>query len=198
MLYTENYLIQKYRNRIDQRNFNNIVNEHRRKHSTFDIFLCNSYQDREVIGGLFMEFTEMGYSVYLDWVTDSHLSRANVTKASCELIRNRMENCSSLFYAVSYASTGSKWMPWELGFMDGKKSKCAILPITDVPRRVDYPRQEYLSLYPYVIRGSIANYYNYNNFNGNLWIAENKSTYVSFSNWLKYGFKPNKQSTILS
>lgn len=198
MLYTESYLRYKFRSRSDKRDFNKIVNEYNTIRNTFDIFLCNSYEDREVIGGLFIEFTEMGYSVYLDWVTDSHLSRTNVTKASCEIIRNRMESCKSLFYAVSYASTGSKWMPWELGFMDGKKSKCAILPITKTPQKVSFPRQEYLSLYPYVIRSSTNSSIDSHIPYGTLWIAEDESKYISFSDWLKHGFKPKYQTTKLS
>lgn len=54
-----------------------------------------------------------------------------------------------LLYAQSPNAAMSRWMPWELGIVDGHTKKCAILPIfasiTDV-----YNKQEYLKLYPVI------------------------------------------------
>jgi hypothetical protein len=72
------------------------------------------------------------------------------------------------------AAKESRWMPWELGYMDGNKSQSAILPISSTD---EYNGREYLSVYPYVVRGT--------NQSGKelLWIHEDK-TFVSFDRWM--------------
>ncbi|KQK26091.1 hypothetical protein AR438_10950 [Chryseobacterium aquaticum] len=95
----------------------------------FDIFLSHSFLDRYEVYGLYRELTSMGFSVYVDWIVDSDLDRTNVTKATAELIRNRMRNSKSLLLAISTNAAISKWMPWELGYVDGNTRKCAIVPV---------------------------------------------------------------------
>jgi hypothetical protein len=43
----------------------------------------------------------------------------------------------------------SKWMPWELGVVDGHTKQCAVLPILFHGFEV-YSKQEYLKLYPII------------------------------------------------
>jgi hypothetical protein len=70
-------------------------------------------------------------------------------------------------------------MPWELGWSDAFKQKVAILPI--LQQNIDteiYEGQEYLGLYPYVVRngdinGSVA-----------LYIHESKTLYTGLRRWL--------------
>ena len=90
--------------------------------------------------------------MYVDWIVDPQLDRTNVTRESAELIRERMFHCRSLLYAMSVAAGMSKWMPWELGCVDGHTlHKCAILPISKVDTST-FVREEYLKLYPVVKR----------------------------------------------
>ena len=116
----------------------------------------------------------------MDWIEDAQLNRSKVDKGTAETLRNRMDNCNSLFYVASGNSALSKWMPWELGYFDALKKKVAILPILESDSVTNvYNGQEYLGLYPYVAKdktkeGSMA-----------LWIHETEKTYVSFSEWLK-------------
>ncbi len=157
-----------------------IINE-AKEYTVFDIFLSHCFLDREVVKALFLDLTSMGFKVYVDWIIDPHLDRANVTKQSAELIRNRMKSSKSLLLAISANATTSKWIPWELGFIDGNTTKCAIIPVFDSSYNLpeSYLGYEYLKLYPYVKKR--------NNKSGEskLWVAENPTTYVVLDDFLK-------------
>jgi hypothetical protein len=157
-----------------------IINE-AKEYTVFDIFLSHSFLDREVVKALFLDLTSMGFKVYVDWIIDPHLDRANVTKQSAEFIRNRMKSSKSLLLAISANATISKWMPWELGFIDGNTAKCAIIPVFDSSYNLpeSYSGYEYLKLYPYVKKRN-------NEFGKpKLWVAENPTTYVVLDSYLK-------------
>ena len=118
--------------------------------TTFDIFVSYNFNDEAIIKGVYNELTEMGFKVYVDFIVD----------------------------AQSPSAAMSRWMPWELGVVDGHTKKCAVLPIlvnsTDI-----YYKQEYLKLYP-VIRPSTTNsMYVYRDDNG----IEKLSTIYSFVNF---------------
>jgi hypothetical protein len=97
--------------------------------SAFDIFLSHSYLDEELILGTTEHLEGMGYVVYVDWKQDTQLNRDKVTKESAETVRGRIIQSKSLFFATTESAKDSRWMPWELGYMDGKKGKSAILPV---------------------------------------------------------------------
>lgn len=114
----------------------------------FDIFLSHSFRDVELILGIRLSLEDFGYSVYVDWLEDQQLSRDGVTKETAEVLRTRMDNCKSLFFATTDNSTKSKWMPWELGYFDGKKNKAAIFPVLySAGSSNSYQGQEYLGVY---------------------------------------------------
>ena len=50
---------------------------HVRNDQTFDVFLSHSYLDADLVLGLKEQIEQMGYSVYVDWVTDSELERGS-------------------------------------------------------------------------------------------------------------------------
>lgn len=118
-------------------------------HETFDIFLSHSYQDRDLIFALKEYLEDKGLTVYVDWIEDRSLDREAVDAETAQLLRKRMQQCSSLVFATSSNSTESRWMPWECGYFDGIKGKVAILPITD-EEQDSFEGQEYLGLYPYL------------------------------------------------
>lgn len=160
--------------------------------SSYDIFLSHSYLDKEEVEGLYIELTEFGFSVYVDWIVDPHIDRNNVTKETATLIRNRMKSCKTLLLAISENSSISKWMPWELGYMDGKTEKCAIIPVS----RETYPQSsyrgfEYLSLYPFIKKVPNSDDIN------KLWIIEGAKKYVVFDDWLKYNIQPYERDIII-
>ena len=156
--------------------------------SSFDIFLSHSYLDKELIVGITDYLEKMGYVVYVDWKQDGQLTRENVTKETAQIVRGRITQSKSLFFATTESARDSRWMPWELGFMDGQKGKSAILPVSASETSSDrYKGQEYLGVYPY-ITGS-------NDTSGKprLWVHEDAETYVMFEAWLG-GKQPYKHN----
>lgn len=147
----------------------------------FDIFLSHSFLDKEEIQGLYQELTDFGYSVYVDWIVDPHLDRKKVTKESATLIRNRMKSCESLLLAISTNAEMSKWMPWELGYVDGNTNKCAIVPVSQegTPPK-SFKGTEYLLLYPFIKKLPIEGG------KERLWVVENAYKYSLFESWF-YG-----------
>jgi hypothetical protein len=154
--------------------------------SAFTIFLSHSYLDKALILGITEYLEQMGYVVYVDWREDTQLSRDNVTKETAALVRTRIMQSDSLFFATTDSAKDSKWMPWELGYMDGKKGKSAILPIARTVTLGDiYAGQEYLGIYPYIASG------NDKERKERLWVHEDAMTYVTFDGWLT-GSQPRK------
>lgn len=186
-IFTSSYLKSKYSS--------SLITEQREKFSNidksqlkFDIFLSHSYLDREEVLGLYRELTEMGFSVYVDWIVDPYLDRTNVTKVTAELIRNRMKNSRSLLLAISTNAAMSKWMPWELGFVDGNTNRCAIVPVSqDNLNLYSFDRVEYLKLYPYILRETLMGTDIYK-----LWVHDEYNSYMIFESWIK-GANPYKR-----
>ncbi|MCE4540783.1 toll/interleukin-1 receptor domain-containing protein [Pelomonas sp. P7] len=144
----------------------------------FDIFLSHSFTDKNMVEGLMGALQDLGFSVYVDWVHDKELSRDKVTPETAQTLRDRMKVSRCLFFATTQSSSGSKWMPWELGYMDGFNGRAAVLPIAKSNTQ-SYSGQEYLGIYPYVQEDP--------NRKGDkkLWIHRSPNTYVVFEDWLE-------------
>lgn len=125
------------------------VDNLRKSASHHDIFLSHSFTDADLVLGVKRILEEEGnFRVFVDWVEHPELDRSRVTAETAAIIRSAMENSSSMIFATSEASPSSKWMPWELGFFDGKRGadKVAILPLVDADGK-EFRGQEYLALY---------------------------------------------------
>jgi hypothetical protein len=118
-------------------------------YKTYDVFLSHSYLDAQEILGLKLTLEDQGLSIYVDWIEDPQVDRSKVTKTTAELLRVRMKSCRSLFYATSPSAENSKWMPWELGYFDGLKTRVAVVPIVE-GQESTFAGREYLSLYPWI------------------------------------------------
>jgi hypothetical protein len=118
----------------------------------FDVFLSHSSEDAEVVAGVKALVEADGLSVYVDWLEDPQLDRSRVTPATAEVLRTRMNHCRYLVYASSRSSSTSRWMPWELGYFDGRRpGSVGILPV--VGSSTDsFVGVEYLGLYPVLER----------------------------------------------
>lgn len=121
----------------------------------FDIFLSHSIGDAEVILGVKELLETDGLSVYVDWMVDPQLDRRKVTPATAARLRQRMNQCGYLLYASSNSSSGSKWMPWELGYFDGRRGRIGILPVV-ASAGARFAGVEYLGLYPRVELADLA------------------------------------------
>lgn len=148
----------------------------------FDIFLSHSFLDKSEVQGLYQELSDFGFSVYVDWIVDPQLDRTNVTKDSAKLIQSRLRSSKTLLLAISTNASMSKWMPWELGYVDGHTSKCAIIPVS---RESSTPKvfkgTEYLLLYPFIKKAPTQDDTN------KLWVIESEYSYSTLDSWLSNG-----------
>lgn len=187
-IYTSRYL----RNLSQTKTFSTkqqIINESKKVHTGFDIFLSHSFLDKEDVEGLYIELTNFGYSVYVDWIIDPELDRKNVTKATATLIRNRMKSSKSLLLAVSENAQMSKWMPWELGYVDANTNRCAVIPVSqNINAPSSFKGVEYLLLYPFIKKVPTKA------LGEKLFVIEEAKKYVIFDDWFKLGKQPEIQT----
>lgn len=165
-----------------------LLSESRKYHTAFDIFLSHSINDKKVVEGIYIELTNMGYSVYVDWIIDPDLDRNNVTKETAELVRKRMRSSKKLLLAMSTNATLSKWIPWELGFIDGNVNNCALFPVAPGTETKDnFERREYLLLYPYFKKARMG-------VRDELLLIESDNSFVTIDNWIRKDLKPSYQT----
>ncbi len=156
---------------------------------SFDIFLSHSFLDEEDVEGIYIELTELGFSVYVDWIVDGQLDRDKVTQESAELIRWRLKSSRSLLLALSENAKFSKWIPWELGYVDGNVSNCAVFPVAaGTGHKTSFHRTEYLLLYPFIKRDDIGTY------SQNLYAVNSGNDYVQLRDFVKSNRQPHYQT----
>lgn len=125
--------------------------------SHYDIFLCHAFKDAALIEALKEYLESFKLSVYVDWIDDPQLSRANVTPETAAKLRDAMRRSTCLLYAASVNASASKWMPWEVGYSDALHGRVAILPLADENQLIEaYDGQEFMGIYPYVDDNSLG------------------------------------------
>lgn len=145
----------------------------------YDIFLSHSYKDKKAVAGLLdLLSKKYNYTIYVDWIEDKALNRECVNRKTAQRLRERMRNCRCLLYATSDNATYSKWMPWEVGLMDGINGKVAICPFVSASDP-SFNGQEYLNIYP-----TLDEKYIQNTMKKCLWINDKNGEYVKFDSWL--------------
>jgi len=144
----------------------------------FDVFLSHSTKDAEIVLGTKAILEQkFSLSVYVDWITDPHLDRNNVTTGTAAVLRDRMKQSDVLFYLKTEGATESTWMPWELGYFDALKGKVAILPVVKNETSA-FSGNEYLGLYPYL---DLAN--ESDTSIEHLWVNRTPDRYKEFRSW---------------
>ncbi|WP_197027764.1 toll/interleukin-1 receptor domain-containing protein [Rhodococcus sp. UNC23MFCrub1.1] len=124
---------------------------------TFDVFLSHSVRDARVILGVREWLQSKGLTVYVDWIDDTQLDREKVSPATASQLRRQMDRSHTLIYATSQNAQASRWMPWELGYFDGRKGRerVSILPI-DNSSGGRFTGDEYIGLYPRIEQQQIS------------------------------------------
>lgn len=115
--------------------------------SDFDVFLSHSSLDREAVDAVDDLLLGLGFKVYLDRRVDKGLDPQKVDSTTVALLQKRLRQSRCLLVATSSNVVNSKWVPWELGFMDGLRSRVATLPILETPYGT-FKGQEYFGVYP--------------------------------------------------
>lgn len=147
----------------------------------YDIFLSHSFNDARPVKQIYDMLQKRGFTVYVDWIEDNALSRNTVTPHTAIVIRNRMDYCNSLIYLTSDSAEKSVWMPWELGYMDGRTKRVAVAPILD-DEDEEFTGREYLGIYPYL-----------DLIDDRFYIHEDIKSWTTFDNWMS-GKNPEKHS----
>lgn len=138
--HTENLLLEKA---VQESRFN--------AYQQFDVFLSNRMLDAVEVIAIRNRMEGMGLTVYVDWQDDPELNRDRVNSKTAKRLKARMNRCKALVYAATKNASKSLWMPWELGFFDGRKNKVTVLPVKENPKDDDtFKGVEYLGIYPYV------------------------------------------------
>lgn len=164
-------------------NYEYLLSTHSKSFNTdnyYEFFLSHSYRDAEIIYGLYRILSVIGHNTYVDWIEDPN-DRSKTTPEIAERLRIRMNACKHLILIGTEYSRDSKWIPWELGYFDGsRRNSVSILPIFETPdieNRYDLKEQEYLGLYPQIVKRA--------NFKGeivNLFRTINYESYKIFLN----------------
>lgn len=150
MAYLTNAEILDYAARATQTNFSAMeaLIEKKAAHSSFDVFLSHSSKDEDRVLGIIEFLKQFGVNVYIDKL-DDQLPRKTSPETGARLKR-RIEECRKFVVLVSPNSKESKWIPWELGIGDVKKTlrNIALFPTVNENQCIDWPEQEYMGLYP--------------------------------------------------
>jgi len=147
--------------------------------AVYDIFLSHSFLDADLVRGLYRDLRRKGYTVYVDWIVDPDLDRKKVTRESAKRVRMRLGSCKSLLLAFSANAELSKWVPWELGVVDGRSKYCGIVPVAETSSD-PYERSEYLKLYPV-----LETYSAFDRSDHRLYVVEGSNEYVELQGWLQ-------------
>jgi len=138
-------------------NYSSIKESYERKSVTlsskkFDVFLCHSSKDIDEIMRLkaYLKYME-NKEAYVCELDDPQLDPSKANKKTAEVLMKRMENSSELYFVLSKNSQESTWMPWELGYFNGKKiwPRIYVYPIIDNYNSEvqNFKGHEYLELY---------------------------------------------------
>jgi len=128
---------------------------HRVISSYYDVFLSHSSEDKQSILPMVIEVLRReGAKVYIDNQDPSLPSRTSVETA--KILRDRIEECNKFVVLVSQNSFCSRWIPWELGYADGKKvsNKIAVFPYVETNDQGEWVGQEYMGGYPLITRNN--------------------------------------------
>jgi hypothetical protein len=144
-------------------------------------FLSHSTKDEKLVIGAISLLNIHGASVYVDKKDPALPPYTN--KETASTLRTRIGQAGKFVLLASTNSQESKWVPWELGLADGRKSmsQIALFPVVDSVHETSWTSSEYLGLYDRIVYGKLKNY------KKNVWMVlkSEKNTATELSAWLK-------------
>ena len=108
------------------------------------VFLSHSHEDKELVKS-FLEFlARQKVFVYVDWL-DSTMPR-ETSAATARRVKERIGQCQKFIELATNQAIVSRWVPWELGVADTKKTlaNIAIQPVT--PEHGEWKGREYVAI----------------------------------------------------
>lgn len=117
-----------------------------------EVFLSHSSKDKHALPRAIGLIEQHGARVYIDKL-DRELPEKTSPETGAQL-KERIDECKKFIVLTSYHSKESRWIPWELGLADEKKkiSNIALLPDSRDSSSNDWINQEYMGLYPRIVR----------------------------------------------
>lgn len=120
-----------------------------------NVFLAHSSKDAGYLAGVITVLENSGGRVYID-KTDESLP-VNPNRDTAKILRASIRGCRRFVVFVTTNSSGSVWIPWELGLADGEKGHgpIALFPAASNATEQSWATQEYLGLYQVIVWGTI-------------------------------------------
>jgi hypothetical protein len=129
----------------------------------YDVFLSHRYAEKRQVQKLndYLE-SVLKYNVYVDWIDSRELDRTKVNRKTADYLRETMRQCKCLlyFYIEQGENPASIWMPWELGFFDGRQDSKRVAIFVPDAKNIKTKKQEYLELYEVVDYNNIEHFLN--------------------------------------
>lgn len=121
------------------------------------VFLSHSHQDRDIIASVMAFLLDAGIYVYVDWL-DPEMPKIT-SGVTASKLKDKIDECHRFIVLLTENSKDSRWVPWELGIADVKKTNenIGILPV----KRYSYTRDsefdgiEFMQLYRRIVFGNI-------------------------------------------
>lgn len=148
------------------------------------VFLSHSSKDKEHLPAVISILKNHGGHVYVDTEDDRLPSTSN--RKTANILRETVKSCRRFVLFVTTNSKDSRWIPWELGLVDGEKGSwpVALFPTAASSYEQSWSETEYLGLYQRIVWGKIKDVTENDG-----WIVLNheKNTAVTLRRWLTEG-----------
>lgn len=146
-----------------------------------DVFLSHSSKDESSVLEAIAFLKRFGVNVYID-KNDKELPEKTSPETGKRL-KDRIDEHRKFVVFASENSMDSRWIPWELGIADQRKTlrNVAILPDRKNETNVEWSEREYLGLYPRIARNNLKGY------SGPQWLVyyHHENYGIELSEWLK-------------
>lgn len=122
-------------------------------------FLSHAPRDKDIARGLQVLFAENGWNIYIDWER-THMTGEPDLRTAAQ-VKEQIATFDWFIFLGTPNAIGSHWLPWELGFAEGKKSQEKIIVASTTDEAGRCYGDEYTRLYRHIDQtktGTLAAY----------------------------------------